>query len=182
VKFTLHKTRKDCIISSSALAVAGLKREKELRLEVENGVIVILRPNLNAKKLLAVSSFLRGLSSDMITAVARASGACVCCGDCDNEDCECDSCEYRERCRGIELPHCLQKQAGFSTGQPWKAEAGDGAVTIRAMPEDEADDVVTAADKLPDGVPESVRFALVEAGVCSPQLEELLCSNDPISF
>jgi antitoxin component of MazEF toxin-antitoxin module len=181
VKFTLHKARKDCLIPTSARGVAGLKREKELRLEVENGVIVILRPDLNAKKLLAVSTFLRGLSSDMIAAVAKASGGCICCGDCGGEDCECDSCEYRERCRGIELPHCLLKQAGITTGQPWKAEAGDGAVTIRAMPEDKSDDAAIA-DNLSDSIPEAVRLAFKEAGVCSARLEELLCSNDPISF
>jgi antitoxin component of MazEF toxin-antitoxin module len=178
MKFMLHKARKDCLIPTSALGVAGLKREKELRLEVENGVIVVLRPNINAKKLLAVSGFLRGLSSDMIAAVARASGGCICCGECSDDDSQCDSCDYRERCRGVEIPQCLLDQAGISTGQPWKTEVGDGVVTICAMPEDESSD----ADKLPDDLPEAARLAFKEAGVCSAQLEELLCSNDPISF
>lgn len=41
MKFAIHRTKKDCIIPASALAVAGLKREKELRLEVESGVAVV---------------------------------------------------------------------------------------------------------------------------------------------
>jgi hypothetical protein len=41
MKLTLHRTNKDCTIPSAALAVAGLKKEPELRLEADNGVIII---------------------------------------------------------------------------------------------------------------------------------------------
>ncbi len=66
MRFALHKTKKDCTIPASALAVAGMKRETELRLEVDSGVIVVLRPQMSAKKLLAVSEYLAKLASGMM--------------------------------------------------------------------------------------------------------------------
>ncbi len=106
MRFALHKTKKDCTIPASALAVAGMKREAELRLEVDSGVIVVLRPQMSAKKMLAVSKFLAKLASGMIAAVAVESGECSCCGDCFGDD-ECDYCGSRDKCRGIEIPDCL---------------------------------------------------------------------------
>jgi len=182
MKFSIHRTKKDCVVPASALAVAGLKKEKELRLEVESGVAVILRPEMSAKKLLSVSEFLHNLATDMIVAVAMKCGECSCCGDCPgDEDCECDYCESREECRGICVPDCLLKRAGIGKDQRWQANAEDGAVTIRALPEDEDDDG-DSDDGFPDEVPESARFVFLESDLCVPRLRELLCNGDPIEF
>jgi antitoxin component of MazEF toxin-antitoxin module len=177
MKFTLHRTKKDCSIPASALAVAGMKREAELRLEVDSGVIVVLRPQMTAKKLLAVSEFLNKLASGMIAAVAVESGECSCCGDCE-ESCECDYCGSRDKCRGIEIPDCLLERAGIGADQPWKADVEDGAVTIRARPEDEAD----YDSRFPDDIPEIARAAFIEADICVPRLREILCGNQPIPY
>jgi antitoxin component of MazEF toxin-antitoxin module len=177
MKFTLHKTKKDCSIPASALAVAGLKRDKELQLEVDNGVIVVLRPEMNAKKLLSVSDHLTRLATSMIAAVAVESGECSCCGDCE-ESCECDYCGSRDKCRGIGIPDCLLERAGIGADQPWKADVENGAVTIRAMPEDEADN----DSRFPDDVPEIARAAFIEADICVPRLREILCGNQPIPY
>lgn len=181
MKFALNRTKKDCSIPASALAVAGLKKEKDLRLEVESGVIVVLRPEMNAKKLLSVSEFLHNLAADMIAAVALECGECSCCGDCpgdDDGDCECDYCESREECRGICIPDCLLATAGIGTDQRWQAYADDGVVSIRALPDDEDD----GDNRLPDEVPESTSLAFSEADICVPRLRELLCNNDTIPF
>jgi antitoxin component of MazEF toxin-antitoxin module len=177
MKFVLHKTKKDCTIPASALAVAGLKRDGELRLEVDSGVIVVLRPQMTAKKLLSVSEFLSMLASDMIAAVAVECGECSCCGDCE-ESCECDYCGSRDKCRGIEIPDCLLERAGIGADQPWKADVEDGAVTIRAIPEAEAD----CDSRFPDDVPEIARAAFIEADVCVNRLREILCGNQSIPF
>jgi len=178
MKFSIHRTKKDCVIPASALAVAGLKKEKELRLEVESGVAVILRPQMNAKKLLSVGEFLHNLADDMIAAVAMECGECSCCGMClDDDDCECDDCDSREECRGVCVPDCLLEQAGIGKDQRWQADAEVGVVTIRVLPDDEDGD-----DGLPDEVPESARLAFIESDLCIPHLRELLCSNDSIPF
>ena len=173
MKFTINRTKKDCVIPASALAVAGLKKEKELRLEVESGVIVVLRAEMNAKKLFSVSEFLHNLATDMIVAVAMESGDCVCCGECVDDECE--VCESIEHCNGISIPDCLLEQAGIAD-QGLKADVEDGAVIIRALRCD--DD----GDKFPDEVPESARLAFLENDLCIPHLRELLCNNDPIPF
>lgn len=178
MKFALNRTKKDCAIPPSALAVAGLKREKELRLEVENGVIVVLRPEMSAKKLLSVSEFLHNLATDMIVAVALECGECSCCGECrDDDDCECDYCDSHEECRGICIPDCLLKQAGIGKDQRWQADAENGVVSIRALPDGEDED-----DPLLDEIPEPARLAFIENDLCIPRLRELLCGNDPIPF
>lgn len=184
MKFSIQRTKKDCLVPTSALAVAGLKREKELRLEVENGVIVMLRPEMSARKLLSVSEFLHSLASDMIAAVAMESGECSCCGDClddDDEESECDYCESQGECHGISVPPCLLEQAGIGIGHGWQADVEDGVVTIRALPEDEDDDD-DFDDGIPGEVPEAARFAFIEADICIPHLRELLCGNDPVKF
>jgi antitoxin component of MazEF toxin-antitoxin module len=177
MKFSLHRTKKDCVIPSSALAVAGLKKEKELRLEVDNGVIVILRAGMDANRLLAVGAFLDALSLRMAEAVATAGGECISCGDCfgEKEYCQCSFCGSRENCRGIELPDCLLEQAGIHKDCGMQADVADGMITIRALTEDDDDD-------LPDGVPESFRCVIVENKVCIPNLQEILCSNEKIPF
>jgi hypothetical protein len=154
-----------------------MKREAELRLEVDSGVIVILRPQMTAKKLLSVSEFLSKLASGMIAAVAVESGECSCCGDCFGDD-ECDFCGSRDRCRGIEIPDCLLERAGIGADQPWKADIEDGAVTIRAMPKAEEN----SGSRFPEGVPEIARAAFAEADVCVNRLREILCGNQPIPF
>jgi hypothetical protein len=133
---------------------------------------------MNAKKLLSVSEFLHGVAASMLAAVALESGECSCCGGCFDEDCECDYCAGRDDCRGIEIPGCLLKQAGISKDQKWKADAEDGAVTVRAVPEDEIQD----SDAFPCGLPSVARDVFMEAGVCIPRLREILCGNDPIPF
>ncbi len=177
MKFALHKTKKDCTMPASALAVAGMKREAELRLEVDSGVIVVLRPEMSAKKLLKVSEFLAKLASGMIAAVAVESGECSCCGDCFGDD-ECDFCGSRDKCRGIEIPDCLLERAGIGADQAWKADVEDGAVIIRAIPESEAD----SDNGFPDYVPEIARAAFTEADICVPRLREILCNNQSIPF
>jgi antitoxin component of MazEF toxin-antitoxin module len=177
MRFALHKTKKDCTIPASALAVAGMKREAELRLEVDSGVIVVLRPQMTAKKLLAVSEFLAKLASGMIAAVAVESGECSCCGDCFGDD-ECDFCGSRDKCRGIEIPDCLLERAGIGADQPWKADVENGAVTIRAMSEAEAN----SGSRFPKGIPEMARAAFAEADVCVSRLREILCDNRAIPY
>lgn len=184
MKFSIHRTKKDCSIPTSALAVAGLKKEKELRLEVESGVIVVLRHEMNAKKMLSVSEFLHNLANRMVAAVAMESGECSCCGDClddDAGDCECDYCGSREECHGISVPECLLAMAGIGTDQRWQAFAEDGAVSIRALPDDE-DDGRSDDNVFPGEVPESARLALLENDTCIPHLRELLCNNASIPF
>jgi antitoxin component of MazEF toxin-antitoxin module len=178
MKFALYRTTKDCNIPSTALAVAGLKREKELRLEADNGLIIILRPKMDAKRLLAISEYLDDLSARMVEAVAAATGDCSCCGDChEDEHCECDYCGSRERCRGIELPDCLLEQAGIGKDCGLQSDVADGIITIRAL-DDDADE----GDMFPDEVPESARGILHDCGVCIPNLRKILCSNDSIPF
>ena len=176
MKFTVYKTKKDYVITTSALAVAGLKREKELRLEVDSGVIVVLHPEMNAKKLLAVGAFLHNLADGMIAAVAIESGECSDCGLCE-ESCECDFCDSRDKCRGFDIPDCVLEKAGIAD-QAWKADVEDGAVTIRAMPESETD----SDNGFPDDVPEIARTAFAEADICVPHLREILCNNQSIPY
>ena len=181
MKFTLHRTKKDCNIPSHALAVAGLKREKELRLEADNGVIVILRANMDARQFLAISEYLYGLSNRMVEAVAEIIGGCSNCGGCQEEEpCECDYCGRRDRCRGIEIPDCLLERAGIGSDCGFRAETDDGAVTIRALPDEDDDEELD--DILPDDVPESARAILLDYGVCIPALREILCGSDAIPF
>ncbi len=179
MRFALHKTKKECSIPASALAVAGLKRDGELRLEVDSGVIVVLRPEMNARKLLKVSEFLHNLTVNMVTAVAVECGDCSRCGQCE-ESYECDYCGSRDRCRGIEIPDCLLERAGIGADQPWKADVEDGAVTIRALTEAEAES--DCDNRIPDDVPETACGALTEADICVPRLREILCNNQTIPF
>lgn len=189
MKFAIHRTRKDCVIPTAALAVAGLKRQKDLRLEVESGVVVLLRSEMTAKKLLAVSAFLHDLSSEMVAAVALECGECSCCGDCpgrdDSEDCECDYCESRERCRGIEIPDCLLDKAGIGIGQGFQADVEDGVVSIRALGDAAGSDTIPhdeTDDPFPEEVPDTVRRLFIENDLCIPRLREMLCDNTIIPF
>ena len=188
MKFAIHRTRKDCVVPTSALAVAGLKRQKDLRLEVENGVIVLLRPEMNAKKLLAVSTFLHDLASEMVAAVALECGECSCCGDCpgkDDVDCECDYCESREQCCGIEIPDCLLDKAGIGRDQGLQADVEDGAVIIRALDDEVSGDNLACdedADPFPEEVPDALHCVFIENDVCIPRLREMLCDNTIIPF
>lgn len=185
MKFMIHRTRKDCVLPGSALAVAGLKRERELRLEVESGVIVVLRPEMNAKKLLSISEFLHNLATDLIVAVALACGECSCCGDCpgEDEDCECDFCESQAECHGVSVPPCLLEQAGIRTNQRWQIDAQDGVISISALEDDEDEDAdVTDGHGLLDDLPKAARYAFLESDTCIPALLELLSGGDPVKF
>ncbi|MDL2232337.1 hypothetical protein LJC63_01985 [Ruminococcaceae bacterium OttesenSCG-928-L11] len=178
MKFTVHRDKKECLIPSSALAVAGLKKEKELRLEVESGVVVVLRPEMNTQRLLSVGEFLHSLADRMIEAVALECGDCLCCGDClddGDEDCECDHCQSREECRGISIPDCLLKQAGIGTDCGLQADVEDGIVIIQALPGGEDDSSA-------NGIPESARLVFAKDGVCISHLRELLYGNKPIKY
>ena len=152
MKFIVHRTRKDCVIPTAALNIAGLKRDKELRLEVENGVIVVLRPAMNAGKLLSVSAFLTDLAAGMIAAVAAEA----------------------DTCSGCKV--CFADQTGIRKGRRWYAGTEDG-VFNHALP-----DKVDHDDDPLDRIPESVHQAFLESDICIRRLREIVCDNDPLPY
>lgn len=155
--------RNDFLIPGEAVEACGFALDAPLCFHAGPDALIVVPGDMTAMQAVNAIDALTELSTELICAILTA---------CDRCDKGCpDGCPY-EDVTGPEatLSDAVRKEAGIPPEEKLCVEAGDGEVRISAA---------GFAHDLTD-VPDSVREALVRAGVCQGSLEELLMDNEVI--